>query len=105
MALRVSSLFDFAGKVAVVTGGGRGIGRMISDTFVSNGIKVYITSRSAEACEKAAKEMTSMGPGECIALPHDLTASEGLKEFVEELSSREKSLNILVSKHRLATMT
>lgn len=49
------------GKVVLVTGGAKGIGRMISEGFVVNGAKVYISSRDGKACDKAAEELTALG--------------------------------------------
>jgi NADP-dependent 3-hydroxy acid dehydrogenase YdfG len=49
------------GKVVLVTGGAKGIGRMISEGFVTNGAKVYISSRDAKACEQACKELNALG--------------------------------------------
>ena len=51
----MKDLFSVAGKVAVVTGGSRGIGEMIAAGYLANGAKVYITSRKAEACDATAK--------------------------------------------------
>jgi NAD(P)-dependent dehydrogenase (short-subunit alcohol dehydrogenase family) len=51
MALEIQRLFNVSGRVSVVTGGSRGIGRMIAEGFVSNGMKTYITARKADACE------------------------------------------------------
>lgn len=49
------------GKVVLVTGGAKGIGRMISEGFVANGAKIYISSRDGKACDQAAKELTALG--------------------------------------------
>ncbi|KAJ2307395.1 hypothetical protein IWW52_006059, partial [Coemansia sp. RSA 2704] len=57
------TLFSVKNKVVVITGGGSGIGLMISQGFVKNGAKVYITSRKAQVLEKTAKELTEQGPG------------------------------------------
>ena len=62
----LQELFDVSGKLVLVTGGGGGIGRMISEGFVSGGAKVYIASRSD--LSGVAKELSSAGHGECIAL-------------------------------------
>lgn len=56
------------GKVVLVTGGAKGIGRMISEGFVTNGAKVYISSRDGKACEQAAQELTALGM--CTSSPH-----------------------------------
>jgi len=57
----------FEDKVVLVTGGAKGIGRMISEGFVANGAKVYISSRDVKACEKACKELNALGT--CSSLP------------------------------------
>ena len=49
------------GKVVLVTGGAKGIGRMISEGFVTNGAKVYISSRDAKACGQACRELNALG--------------------------------------------
>ena len=66
----MKNLFDVSGKVAVVTGGSRGIGAMIARGFVENGVKVYITSRKEEELRAAEAELSSLG--ECVAIPSDL---------------------------------
>lgn len=95
MSVKISDLFTVEGKTAIVTGGSRGIGRMIAEAFVSNGVKTYITARKAEACEQAAAEMSKLG--ECIAIPVDLSGNEGREKFVSEIKERESSLDILVN--------
>lgn len=97
MSLNINSLFAVTGKTAVVTGGSRGIGKMIASGFVENGIKTYITARKANACEATAAELSARGPGTCIALPADLASSAGRAAFVDALKSRETQLNILVN--------
>lgn len=95
MSLKISDLFNVAGKTAVVTGGSRGIGRMIAEAFVSNGVKTYITARKAEACQETAEELNKLG--ECIAIPVDLSTSAGREAFVNEIRAREQHLDILVN--------
>ena len=63
----MKNLFDVAGKVVLVTGGSRGIGKMIAQGFAENGAKVYVSSRKAGACDETAAELSALG--ECIALP------------------------------------
>ncbi|CAO3653507.1 unnamed protein product [Cunninghamella echinulata] len=93
----VSNLFSVKDKVVLVTGGGRGIGEMIATGFVAAGARVYISSRSAEVCEKVAKELTAKGPGKCFSIPGDLQKLEDIKKIVEELSKFEDHLDVLVN--------
>ena len=91
----MSNLFSLAGRVALVTGGSRGIGRMIAAGFLRAGARVYITARKAEACVAAAKELSALGP--CTALPHDIATAEGLQALVADITAREPALDILVN--------
>jgi NAD(P)-dependent dehydrogenase (short-subunit alcohol dehydrogenase family) len=95
MTLAINELFSVAGKVAIVTGGSRGIGRMIAEGFVENGVRTYITARKADACAETAAELSKKG--ECIALPADLSAKEGREAFVAEITARETKIDILVN--------
>ncbi|KAH8602155.1 hypothetical protein B0O99DRAFT_131016 [Bisporella sp. PMI_857] len=92
-----ASLFDVKDKVVLVTGGAKGIGRMISEGFVTNGAKVYISSRDAKACEKACKELNALGKGSAHAIPADFYKEEDCKRMVEELKKRESKLHVLVN--------
>ena len=74
----MKNLFSIEGKVALVTGGSRGIGEMIAAGFLANGAKVYISSRKAEVCDATAKRLQDEYGGECISLPGDLSNLEGI---------------------------
>ncbi len=91
----MTDMFDVSGKIAVVTGGSRGIGKMIAAEFVRRGVRTYITARKAEACLETAEELSEFG--ECIALPGDLSKMEGIESFVSEVEAREQQLDILVN--------
>jgi NAD(P)-dependent dehydrogenase (short-subunit alcohol dehydrogenase family) len=91
----MKDLFSVSGKVALVTGGSRGIGRMIAAGLVANGVRTYLTARKAEACQATAAELAS--EGECIALPADLSSAEDRARLVAELAGRESVLHILVN--------
>ncbi|CAO3615088.1 unnamed protein product [Mucor fragilis] len=93
----IQNLFSVKDKVVLVTGGSRGIGEMIATGFVQGGAKVYISSRSAKACDEVAAKLTALGPGQCIALPADLQNVEDIKKLVAELSKRETHLDVLVN--------
>ncbi len=89
----LTSLFDVSGKVAIVTGGSRGIGEMIAEGLVTNGVRTYITARKAEACDATAERLSEFG--ECISVPADLSTAEGTAAFVESFAQREDKLHIL----------
>jgi NAD(P)-dependent dehydrogenase (short-subunit alcohol dehydrogenase family) len=91
----ISSLFDIAGKTAVITGGSRGIGLMIARGFVEAGVKVYISSRSAPACAEAAEALSKIGS--CTAFPHDLGQTAGVHKLADEIKARESKIDILVN--------
>ncbi len=93
----MKDLFSISGKVALVTGGSRGIGEMIARGYVANGVKTYISSRNVDVCEQLAAELSSAGDGECIAIPADLGTMEGVGELARQLSERENALDILVN--------
>lgn len=88
-------LFDIAGKVALVTGGSRGIGEMIAEGFVANGVRTYISSRKADACKATSERLSALG--ECIPLPADLSTSEGVAGLANGIMARESKLHILVN--------
>ncbi|KAI0132276.1 hypothetical protein BJ170DRAFT_239630 [Xylariales sp. AK1849] len=94
-----ASLFGVKGFVAVVTGGGTGIGLMASQALAANGAKVYITGRRLEALENAAKKHTpsSSSGGQIIPIgPCDVTKKDDLEKLVAEVNKREKFINLLI---------
>jgi NAD(P)-dependent dehydrogenase (short-subunit alcohol dehydrogenase family) len=95
MSFSISELFSVAGKTAIVTGGSRGIGKMIAQGYVENGVKTYITARKADACAATAAELSAKGT--CIALPADLSSDEGRRAFVDQIKQRESKIDILVN--------
>lgn len=92
----LKQLFSLEGRVAIVTGGSRGIGKMISAGYLAAGAKVYITARKADACQAAAEELSKAG-GTCVAMPEDLSTVEGCRRFTERFLQLEKKLDILVN--------
>src|ERR1700743_640798 len=92
---RMKDLFSLKGRVALVTGGSRGIGKMIARGFLEQGAKVYISARKIAQCEKAAKDLSQYGT--CIALPLDASGMEGAKRMADAYLKHEKKLDILVN--------
>jgi 2-deoxy-D-gluconate 3-dehydrogenase len=97
MKANFDNLFSIQGKVALVSGGSRGIGEMIAAGFLANGAKVYISSRKAAACEATAERLSRDYGGTCIALPADLSQLSGIESLAKRLGKHEQSLDILVN--------
>lgn len=96
--LAITELFSVKGKVALVTGGSRGIGLMIAKGLVENGATVYISARKTEVCDKVASELMAMGPGKCYSLAGDeLNSDAACKALAAKLAEREEKLHILVN--------
>ncbi|MBL4757283.1 MAG: SDR family oxidoreductase [Rhizobiales bacterium] len=91
----MKNLFSVKGKVALVTGGTRGIGYMIARGFVENGVRTYISARKADVCDQVARELSEFG--ECRALPADLSTLDGVKDLAARLTEKEPALDILVN--------
>jgi len=90
----MNDLFSLKGRTALVTGGTRGIGKMIAQGFLEQGAKVYISGRNPEKAEAAAKELSAFGA--CVALAADAAGASGSRKLAAAYSEREKSLDILV---------
>ena len=90
-----SQMFSLQGRSALITGGSRGIGRMIAEGFLRQGARVYISARKAEACDATAKELSAIGP--CVSLPGDVSTLEGVQQLVAALQKHEQTLDILVN--------
>ena len=91
----MKSLFNMEGKVAVVTGGSRGIGAMIARGVVENGVKTYITARREEELQATAGELSAFG--QCIAIPSDLSNMEGVAAFAQAVMTGDSAVHVLVN--------
>ncbi len=91
----MTDLFSLTGRTALVTGGSRGIGRMIAAGFLAQGAKVYISSRKAADCDATAKALSA--DGECISLPGDVSTMDGINALVAAYAKHESTLDILVN--------
>lgn len=88
-----TTLFRLDGRIALVTGGSRGIGKMIATGFIAQGATVYISSRKADACFETAAELGE----KCIALPQDVSTVAGCKALAAQLAEHTDRLDILVN--------
>lgn len=94
----LSSLFSLEGRVALVTGGSRGIGRMITEGLLSQGATVYISARKEEACRTTAAELSGeYGEGRCVALPGDVSTTAGITALLEAFREHAQHLDVLVN--------
>lgn len=91
----IQRLFGVDGKVALVTGGTSGIGKMIATALVQGGAKVYVTSRKAAACQATSEELSSFG--QCVPLPADISRLEEIQRLADNLGKSEVALDILVN--------
>ena len=93
--INIDSLFSLNGKVVLVTGGSRGIGRMIAEGYLRSGARVYISARKREAYDRATEELSRFG--DCVSLPADVSTSDGRAALVEAIGRSEESLDILIN--------
>ncbi len=91
----MKNLFSLENRTAVITGGSRGIGKMIARGFLEHGARVYISARKAEQCDAAAEELSQYG--KCVAIPQDVSTIEGCKALERIYGKSESSLDILVN--------
>lgn len=98
MSLKASSLFDLTGKIALVTGGGTGLGLTAALALASNGAKVYISGRRKEKLDEAVSEYSSqISPGSLVAVQGDVSSKESLASIASTIKSAEGKLHILVN--------
>ncbi|MGI9608372.1 MAG: SDR family oxidoreductase [Acidimicrobiales bacterium] len=97
MTERIHDLFNLDGKVAVVTGGSRGIGEMIAEGFVDAGASVIITARKTEELENTAARLRDKGLGSVTAISGDMGTVEGVQRFAEEVAAIAPKLDVLVN--------
>lgn len=93
----LDDLFGVPDKVALVTGGAGGIGRMIAEALVRGGARVLIASRKGEACATAAAELSAIGPGSAEGFAGDVSDEAAIEALVGEVRARTGRLDILAN--------
>ena len=88
--------FAVAGKVAIVTGSTKGIGKAIAERLAEHGAKVAISSRKAQACEDVAAQINAKHPGAAIAVPANISSKDDLQRLVDETRRAFGPIDILV---------
>ncbi|KAE8311989.1 hypothetical protein BDV24DRAFT_146900 [Aspergillus arachidicola] len=102
---KLENLFNVKGKVALITGGGSGIGLMATQALAVNGAKVYITGRTGEKLDRVAELYNKNIQGEIIPITSDITDKSSVDKLVQEISSREKYLSILINNAGISSST
>jgi NAD(P)-dependent dehydrogenase (short-subunit alcohol dehydrogenase family) len=92
----VPELFDLSGKVAIITGSSRGIGKAIAERMAEHGAKVVISSRKAGPCDEVAAEINTKHAGAAIAVPANISSKEDLQRLVDETRKAFGKVDILV---------
>jgi NAD(P)-dependent dehydrogenase (short-subunit alcohol dehydrogenase family) len=94
---KTMNLFDLSGKVAVITGSSRGIGKAIAERFAEHGAKVVISSRKAEPCAAVAQALNQKhGAGTAISVPANISSKDELKHLVDEATKQLGPVDVLV---------
>ena len=91
----MNDLFSVRNKVALITGGTRGIGLMIARGYVRSGARVYICSRNSEVGKEEAEKLSK--EGECFYIPSDLSSQKGVTALSEEIKSKESQIHLLIN--------
>ncbi|KAJ5595409.1 uncharacterized protein N7459_001617 [Penicillium hispanicum] len=104
-SFKLENVFNLKNRVALVTGGGSGIGLMATQSLAVNGAKVYITGRTEEKLQRVVEVYGNDIPGQIIPISADITSKESIKKLVDEISAKESKLHILINNAGIASST
>jgi NAD(P)-dependent dehydrogenase (short-subunit alcohol dehydrogenase family) len=96
MLTGTDSLFDLTGKVAVITGSSKGIGRAIAERMAQHGANVVISSRKAGPCDEVAAAINARNPGHAISVPANISSKDDLQRLVDETRAKWGKVDIVV---------
>ena len=96
MSMDLESLFGLRGRIALVTGGSRGIGAMVAEGLCAAGATVYITARDPVTLRETANRLSEY-PGGCVAIPGDVSTMAGIDAVARQIEEREAELHVLVN--------
>jgi NAD(P)-dependent dehydrogenase (short-subunit alcohol dehydrogenase family) len=96
-SFKLENLFSVKDRVALITGGGSGIGLMATQALATNGAKVYICGRTGEKLDKVAEKYGKDIPGQIIPIQADVSRKDSIRDLVKEIQKREKCLCILIN--------
>jgi NAD(P)-dependent dehydrogenase (short-subunit alcohol dehydrogenase family) len=94
--MNVKDMFDLKGKVAIITGGGKGIGLKMAEGLAEAGANIVLCSRKVQACKKAAGDLAKLGV-KSLALPCDVKSSKEIQAVVDETLRAFGRLDILIN--------
>ncbi|XP_006458711.1 hypothetical protein AGABI2DRAFT_190918 [Agaricus bisporus var. bisporus H97] len=95
--LSLSSLFNVKGKIALITGGGSGIGKMMATGFAQNGADVYIAARKEKPLQEAVADIKKVATGRVAYIVADISSKAGCDALIQEFRKRESKLHVLIN--------
>lgn len=104
-AFKPENLFSVKGKIALITGGGSGIGLMATQALAVNGVKVYIVGRTEDKLERVVETYGQNIPGQIIPITADISSKSEISKLVDQISSKETHLDILINNAGIAINT
>lgn len=102
---QLENVFNVKNRVALVTGGGSGIGLMATQALAVNGAKVYITGRTGEKLDRVTELYSKNIPGQIIPITSDITSKESIEKLVKEIEFKERALHILINNAGISSST
>jgi 3-oxoacyl-[acyl-carrier protein] reductase len=97
LGIKTTDMQDIKGKVALITGGSKGIGYGVAEALINEGMKVAITSRSKHAAESAATKLNNLGKGEALGLDADVRRPEAQTNVADQILKKWGTIDVLIA--------